>query len=85
MRKPHYLRNGGLCLSCEDFITEDELAYTEPKIGAWHEDCPTPRNLHVYIRERDRTPAQKRADTRKRNRQLNELGYLYDTDDDFLL
>lgn len=85
MRKSHYLRNGGFCLSCEDVITEDELAYAEPKIGAWHADCPTPRNLRLYIRERDRTPVEKRAATRRERQRIYENYPNIDEDDDILL
>lgn len=48
------LSHDTLCLTCEDDIREGELAHTEPRVGSWHLDCPTPRNLHIYQRERDR-------------------------------
>lgn len=42
------------CLTCETTIEADERAYIERGVGAWHEDCYTPRNLRLYQRERDR-------------------------------
>lgn len=51
--KPRYVSWRPLCLTCEEPITEDDKAYVEPGVGAWHEDCDPPRNLALYKRERD--------------------------------
>lgn len=53
-QSPRYLSWEALCLTCEEPITEDERAYVERGVGAWHEDCDAPRNLNLYRRERDR-------------------------------
>lgn len=53
------------CLTCEDDIGVGEAVCFEHGVGAWHTDCPPPRNLRLYQRERDRGPRrQKRHDFR---------------------
>lgn len=47
------------CLTCEDVIHPDERAFVERGVGAWHEDCDPPRNLRLYLRERDARPRRK--------------------------
>lgn len=49
------------CLTCETPIEPDERAFLEHGVGAWHEDCDPPRNLHLYRRERDRGPQRRVA------------------------
>ena len=44
----------GPCLTCEAEIEQEEKAWWIPKVGIWHEDCPEPRNLSVYIAEANR-------------------------------
>lgn len=49
-----HLSHDTLCLTCDDEIREGERVHSEPRIGSWHLDCPTPLNLPLYRRERDR-------------------------------
>lgn len=55
------------CLTCEEIISADERAHREHGVGAWHEDCDPPRNIHIYQRERDRD-VQRRAKSGRRFR-----------------
>jgi hypothetical protein len=48
------------CLTCDDPIADTERAHREHGVGAWHEDCDAPRNLHTYQRERDRVARRRR-------------------------
>lgn len=48
------LSHDTLCLTCDDEIRAGEPAHTEHRVGSWHIDCPTPLNLPLYRRERDR-------------------------------
>lgn len=60
MTAPRRLGHLAECLTCETPIEPGELAYTEPRVGAWHTDCDPPRNLSFYLRERDRGPRRPR-------------------------
>ena len=53
------LSHDTLCLTCDDDIRGGERAYSEHRVGSWHLDCPTPRNLSLYQRERDRDLARR--------------------------
>ena len=57
------LSSDTLCLTCEDDIRAGESAHVEHRVGSWHLDCPTPRNLHIYQRERDRGQRRKRLES----------------------
>ena len=42
-----------LCLTCEEQILFGEKAWWVQGTGIWHEDCPAPRNLNLYLKESD--------------------------------
>ena len=42
-----------VCLSCEEEVRFGQPANWVKGVGIWHADCPEPRNLATYVRERD--------------------------------
>lgn len=67
MTEARRLGYSATCLTCDEPIEPNDLAKRERGVGAWHSDCPPPRSLPTYRRERDR------AQRRPRHRDFDDF------------